>query len=110
VQFDAPEAVTAGTPVKIEWRTQNAWGINSFENWRRWGQVSSLNFQVKFYEASGDFEFHYYGLMSATTPTYADGTFATAWMENLAGTAALVITADKPGIVSNSGYRFTYVP
>jgi hypothetical protein len=81
----------------------------SWENWKRYGQTTSLNFQVKFLEATGDIEFHY-GAMTGPTD-YVSGKNATAWVENAIGTgAAAISTKTANSIAPNSGYHFTWAP
>ena len=83
----------------------------SWENWRRWASstgtiTSSLNFQIKVIEATGDVEYHY-GSMTSSNGTYSNGTEATVWLESLDGTTALPVSVNQPNIQSNTAYRFT---
>jgi|GEM_PF-1675538 len=75
-----------------------------------------FNFQVKLFDA-GTIEFHYGTMFSSPTVLctgvpcdYGSGTGATVWIEMLTGAAALPISIDKPGISSNTAYRFTPRP
>lgn len=87
--------------------------IVSWEGWRYdstsyAGQV--LDFQVKFL-ANGDLEFHFG--RQITTTTLMQGSSATTWIENPAGTAALAINVNSstsPGIQGNTSFRFRYTP
>ena len=83
----------------------------SWENWRRWASstgtsTSSLNFQIKILEGTGDIEYHY-GTMTASTVANANGANATVWLESLDGTIALPVSVNQPNIQPNTGYRFT---
>ncbi|MBX5482868.1 MAG: lamin tail domain-containing protein [Myxococcaceae bacterium] len=83
--------------------------IVSWENWKVWLYSTQLNFQVVFHEASGDIEFRY-GAMTGADADRAHGISATTWLENAAGTAALVYnvnSATAPGIASNTSIYFT---
>jgi hypothetical protein len=81
----------------------------SWENWNRSGYTCSLNFQVKFMEATGDIEFHY-GAMTGPVD-FTSGKYAGAWIERQNGTAALAISSRTPNSIQpNTGYHFTYSP
>jgi hypothetical protein len=81
----------------------------SWENWARSGQTTSLNFQVKFMEATGNIEFHY-GPMTGPAD-YTTGKFATAWIEHSSGKSAMAISTLTPNSIQpNTSYRFTWSP
>ncbi|MBX5482867.1 MAG: lamin tail domain-containing protein [Myxococcaceae bacterium] len=85
----------------------------SWENWKIWAPATaSVNFQVKFIESTGDIEFHYGSMMSASDATYAKGKSATTWLETPDGRYAIAINVEStnPGIQPNTGYHFTYTP
>ncbi len=117
---------TNGQPCGIRWQqfdpdgtpaSGDEYTLVSWENWKIWTSsagVNSVNFQVKFLEATGDIEFHY-GTMSSngSSPALVNGSSATTWLENGTGTAALVYnvnSATSPGIAPDSGIRFSYAP
>jgi hypothetical protein len=78
----------------------------SWENWRRNTQTTSLNFQVKFFEASGDLEFNY-GVMTGAA-VWLNGSQATVWLEDPTGTEALAVSTHTANtITANSGFHFT---
>ena len=114
----AANATTAG-PSGIYWQqfdpnplaSGDEYTLISWENWRRWASAtgsitSSLNFQIKVIEATGDVEYHY-GSMTSSNGTYSNGTEATVWLESLDGTMALPVSVNQPNIQSNTAYRFT---
>src|SRR5262249_34638920 len=80
----------------------------SWENLRHNGSPNSaVNFQIKFYETTGNFEYQY-GSMTSDNGTFSNGAEATVWFEALDGTNALSVSVNKPVISSATGYRFTY--
>jgi hypothetical protein len=79
----------------------------SWENWGRWDMHASFNFQVKFFESTGDLEFQY-GSMTADDPTAFDGSSSTIWIEDPTGFEASVISANTAGTLHpNSAFHFT---
>jgi hypothetical protein len=83
----------------------------SWENWKRASTTvsSSLNFQIKILEGTGDVEFQY-GNMTSSNGTYSNGTDATVWVESMDGNGALPISVKQPNILANTGYHFTFTP
>jgi hypothetical protein len=78
--------------------------------WHRWSYWLSspeddLNFEVKLFE-DGTIEYHYGTMTSGTSSGYGTGFSATVWLENPAGTQALVRSVNEPLVQSNSAYRF----
>jgi hypothetical protein len=65
-----------------------------------------LNFQVKLFE-NGTIEYHYAAMTSGSADNYALGGGATVWLENPAGTQALVRSLNQPVVQPNSAYRFS---
>lgn len=65
-----------------------------------------MNFEAKLFE-NGVVEYHYGAMVSGTASNYANGNSATAWLENPAGTRALVISINQANVVRpNSAFRF----
>lgn len=73
--------------------------------------TSDLSFQAKL-TARGDLEFRYGG-MTASTASYAKGQYATSWLEDPTGNAALKINVNSstsPGITANTTKLLTWEP
>lgn len=73
-----------------------------------WIGTDDMNFEAKFFE-DGVIEYHYGTMVSSSSSNYALGTSATVWLENPAGTQALVVninTAFPAPILPNTAYRF----
>ncbi|MBM4780590.1 MAG: lamin tail domain-containing protein [Archangiaceae bacterium] len=70
-----------------------------------------FTFQVKLFD-SGDIEYHYATMTSATTDNYGNGNSATIWLEAPEATPAraLVFSINRPTITSNMAIRFTRIP
>lgn len=83
----------------------------------QWNKVEHYNandnmtFQVKLFD-TGDIEYHYATMTSATSSNYATGSDATIWLEadGAAPARALVYSVNRPNIRSNMALRFTRVP
>lgn len=65
-----------------------------------------LNIQVKLFD-TGVIEYHYAAMVSGSSSNYANGNSATVWLENTAGTAALVSSVNQPLVRPNTAIRFT---
>jgi hypothetical protein len=112
------DLVGNGSNSKVVWQQSDPDGVAnsgdeytliSWENWARVQQTTSLNFQVRFMEASGDIEFHY-GSMTGPAD-YTSGKNATAWIERSTGNSAMAIsTKTANSIQPNTGYRFSWTP
>lgn len=76
----------------------------SFSYWLS-STPDDMNFEVKLFE-SGVIEYHYGSMVSGTSSNYATGTSATVWLENPAGTQALVISINQQLIRPNTAFRF----
>jgi hypothetical protein len=70
------------------------------------GPYDDMSFQVKLFD-SGIIEYHYATMISVDSNLYATGTSATVWLENNAGTTALVSSVNKPAVLPNTAIRFT---
>ncbi len=88
----------------------------SWENWRVFSSLatnlSSLNFQLKIHEATGDFEY-IFGAMGSTTASGSTGALATTWFEAADGRSAIKVnvnSATAPGIQPGNAFRFVYAP
>jgi hypothetical protein len=81
----------------------------SWENWGQYNVQGRLDFQVKFYEATGNIEYYYGTHSNGVAAQYTDGSMATIWMESLDGRVALPISVNHP-FDASVGYRFTYAP
>lgn len=70
-----------------------------------------LTFEVKLFD-TGDIEYHYATMMSATTANRANGNSATVWLESpeAAPARALVYSVNRAAITSNMAIRFTRIP
>lgn len=83
----------------------------------QWNKVEHYNagddmtFQVKLFD-TGDIEYHYATMTSATSANYATGSDATIWLEpdDAAPARALVYSVNRPSLRSNMALRFTRVP
>lgn len=82
--------------------------IVEWKNIEHYNSGDDLSFQVKFFD-SGVIEYHY-ATMTPGSTNYANGSSATVWLENLAGTAAQPFSINQPNITPNSGVRFAHVP
>lgn len=71
--------------------------------------ADDLSFQVKLFE-NGVIEYHYGAMVSGTTDNYGTGSSATIWLENPAGTVALVRSINQPLVQPNTAVRFTPIP
>lgn len=65
-----------------------------------------LTFQAKLFE-DGTIEFHYATMTSGTTSFYGEGASATVWVENGAGTQALIVSANSRAPRDNTAVRFS---
>lgn len=83
--------------------------------WTEWSTYTSsassadrLNFQVKLFD-DGSLEIHYGRMESGSSSQYGSGIYANTWIENAAGTQALVVNTQSttPGISPNSAFRFS---
>lgn len=79
--------------------------------WHRWSHSTDddLNFQVKLFD-DGSIEYHFATMVSGSTTTpYSSGITANTWLENGAGSQALVINASSitPGISPFTAFRFS---
>lgn len=70
-----------------------------------------FTFQVKLFD-TGDIEYHYATMMSATTDNYGNGNSATIWLEapEASPARALVFSINRPTITSNMAIRYTRIP
>ena len=70
--------------------------------------IDELDFQVKLFD-DGVIEFHYGRMASGSYTRRATGINTVTWLENPAGTQALVINARSvtPGISPHSAFRFS---
>ncbi|MDP1823566.1 MAG: hypothetical protein Q8L48_09995 [Archangium sp.] len=80
----------------FQWKAFSYWLTSPADN---------MNFELKLFE-SGVIEYHYGSMVSGSTSNYAAGTSATAWLENPAGTQALVISINQQLIRPNTAFRF----
>lgn len=81
----------------FQWKAFSYWISNPSDN---------LNFEAKLFE-NGVVEYHYGALISGTSSNYGNGNSATAWLENPAGTQALVISINQANVIGpNTAYRF----
>jgi hypothetical protein len=94
--------------------TGDEYTLISWESWKVWGTTSNLNFQIRISEGTGNVDFLYGSMTSADAGgAVARGSLATTWLENGAGTAALVHnvnSATAPGINPSSAVRFVFTP
>ncbi|MBL8910944.1 MAG: hypothetical protein JNM17_09605 [Archangium sp.] len=79
--------------------------------WHRWSHSTDddLNFEVKLFD-DGTIEYHFATMVSGSTTTpYSSGITANTWLENGAGSQALVINASSvtPGISPFTAFRFS---
>lgn len=77
--------------------------------WHKYEHIAAndaLDFQIKLFD-SGVIEYHYAAMVSGNSVNYASGNSATVWLENPAGTAALVSSVNKPWVIPMSAIRFT---
>ena len=65
----------------------------------------NLNFEAKLFE-SGVIEYHYGSMVSGTSANAARGSSATVWLENPAGTQALVSSINQALVRPNTALRF----
>lgn len=93
-----PAGADPGTPAE-HWVVQ-------FHRFEHFVANDDLNFEVKFF-TDGALEYHYGRMVSGSTSNYGNGNSATAWLENPAGTQALVIGINQPVIAPFTAYRFT---
>jgi hypothetical protein len=85
--------------------------IVQWTHWASWLNLSyydDLNFQVKLFD-DGTIEYHYGLMLSTSSSQYGSGLSAVTWLEDPAGTQALVVNANSfsPGVSSNTGIRFS---
>jgi hypothetical protein len=80
--------------------------------WTRWSLwlsgADDLNFQVKLFD-DGTIEYHYGRMVSVGSTRGGAGISANTWIENPAGTQALVINTRSytPGISPFTAFRFS---
>ena len=88
----------------IQWHHFSHWA--TFDLYPTEGD--ELDFQVKLFD-DGVIEFHYARMASGSSARLAAGLRSVTWLENPAGTQALVINSHSytPGISPNSAFRFT---
>lgn len=81
--------------------------IFQWHHYRRFGGSDDLNFQLKFFD-DGTIEVHFDSMLSGSSSQYGSGTDTVTWLENAAGSQALVINAisTSPGISPFSAFRF----
>ncbi|MFT3711237.1 MAG: lamin tail domain-containing protein [Archangium sp.] len=85
---------------------------NHFSHWETYDSYPTigdhLDFQVKLFD-DGSIEFHYARMASGSYTRLASGFHSVTWLENPAGTQALVVNARAyaPGISANSAFRFS---
>ncbi|MGV3624576.1 MAG: hypothetical protein ACO1OB_27400, partial [Archangium sp.] len=80
----------------VQWKKYTYWT----------GGPDDMNFEAKLFE-DGTVEYHFGVMTSGSSLNYANGNSATVWLENPAGTQALVVGASQPVIAPNTAYRFT---
>ncbi|MFO0599591.1 MAG: hypothetical protein U0228_30070 [Myxococcaceae bacterium] len=81
----------------IEWHDYSTWSSG----------YDVMNFQLKLFD-DGTIEYHYGSMLSGSSFMRAAGYSGTTWLENPAGTQALVVNVQSyiPGIAPNSAFRF----
>jgi hypothetical protein len=83
--------------------------VVSWEKMKHWFVTpSTVNFQVKMFEATGDIEFHY-GVMDLSDPSYRNGRSATVWVETEDGKYAVAPSILQPNVLPGMGFRYTRI-
>ncbi|PZR11845.1 MAG: hypothetical protein DI536_16040 [Archangium gephyra] len=80
--------------------------VVQFHRYEHFLADDDLNFEAKFF-SDGSLEYHYGSMVSGTSSNYGNGNSATIWLENPAGTQALVVGVNQPVITPFTAYRFT---
>jgi hypothetical protein len=87
--------------------TPAAHWIIQWEHWSHYNVGDNLNFQLKLFD-DGTIEVHFAEMSSASVDQYGSGGSAVTWVENPAGSQALVVNANSltPGITPHTAFRF----
>jgi hypothetical protein len=87
--------------------TPAAHWIIQWEHWSHYLAGDNMNFQLKLFD-DGTIEVHFADMVSASSGQYASGVSAVTWLENPAGTQALVVNNNSavPGITPHTAFRF----